>query len=212
LRNLNASNDLSLTYLSGMPNSIISMSLQNCNINYLQTLQTTSASYLNCSNNKLSSLPTLPTSMSYIDCSDNTSMTSFPLRMPEGLQYLFAENLAISTSPGYFPNTIISMSFASCGNLNSWVAALPQNLAWLDVSNTLIESLPYISPPLKYLDVSNCNLSQTGLDNIMTWLVANGQTYGYLDISGNPNINYSSATLLTNVATLTARSWSVSSP
>ena len=185
LYNLKASDNPTLYDIGGMPNSIETMSIQNCAIISLAPLTYTSASILNCSFNQLESLPELPPSMSYINCSSNP-LTYLPTILPAGLISFLAEATLISAIPVAFPSTLVTISFYYNTNLTTWNSSLP--------------------PGLLNLNVANCDLSQASIEFICATLVANGLNNGTLNVSNN---NGYTANALTYISTLNGRGWSV---
>lgn len=196
-----------LTDIGGLPNSIVTMSINNCSLNILAPLQYTSASILNCSINKLSSLPVLSQTMSYINCSTNY-ITSLPWPLPYGLTTIIADSNLISTPPTSFPSTVISMSLANNSVLSTWYYPFPTSLQYLDLNNTILTSIPTLPSGISYIDVHTCQMTAIALENITSNLVLNGLSNGYANISGNP-ASYT-ATTLANISTLTTtKGWTV---
>ena len=78
LFHLDLSNNTSLYDIGGFPSTLATMSIASCGIGVLAPLQYTALGILDCSNNPLYSLPTLPPSVVYLNCS-SSPMTSAAL-------------------------------------------------------------------------------------------------------------------------------------
>ncbi len=216
LRELDCTNNANITNLGGMPRSIITMSLSSCNLYGLYSLANTSASILDVTNNQISTVNFLPASMSYLNISNNSGITTMPSAMPYGLKNLYWDTTNITEIPGApfdLPDSIVSMSFNNNPNLSSWLAQLPVSLGWFECNyNVSLTALPsiLISPSLLYLDVSWGGFTQVAIDNICSNLVSNGQSNGTLLIQGNASaLPYLSSTT-TNINTLeNVRGWTV---
>lgn len=207
LTSIKSNSNIFVNDIQGMPISIVTMSLQNGNLNSLYTLATTSASILNVFNNQLAALPTLPSTMSYINCSSNPIL-SLPSTIPFGVTELYASNTSITTPPNTFSDTIVSMSFASNTNLNLWLTALPTSLSSFDVSNCpQLTALPTIPSNVRSLSISGDSFTDVAQDNICSNLVTNGLLSGSLNLLGNSSLL---PITLTRIATLQSRAWTVS--
>lgn len=231
LRTLNVSNNITLTRLSGMPNSLQTMSCYSCSIGTISDLNNTTASYLYCSNNDLLVLPTLPLTMSVVDCSSNL-LTSLPDSLPSGLKKLQAGSNAITSLPSQlisassltdlfldncslqpftpgpsFPNGIFTMSLAKNTSLTSYLSNLPLSMSWFDISSSPVGSLPGLPVSMSALYSVSCSFNSTAIDNICSDLVTNGILSGTLDIRSNV---IPSPSALTNIGILqTSRDWIV---
>ncbi len=207
LTTLKSFNNVPVTNIGGVPSSIISMSLVNGSLTKLYTMATSSLSYLNINNNYLTSLPDLPLTMSYIEVSNNP-LTTLPSTIPSGVNSLYCVNTLISTPPSTLPNTIVSMSFSSNPLLSLWVTTFPTALSSLDFSYCpQLTSIPTIPANVRYLDVSNCALSNTIEDNICSNLITNGLLSGSLNLLNNTPVLPAT---ITKIATLQGRAWTVS--
>jgi hypothetical protein len=207
LKKLNATDNYAMVDIGGMPNSIETMSLSNCLLNTMAPLIYTSASIFDCSNNQLRELPPLPSTMSYIDCSGNASMTLLPDPLPRGLEVIYADGTSIPYPPTSIPNTLITMSMAGISALNTWTTSFPTAMTYFDCHNTNLTSLPTLPSGVLYLDAQSCQLTTLGIDNITTQLVSNGLSNGYLGILGN-TLPYSAGTL-SRITTLQSRGWTI---
>jgi len=177
--------------IGGMPNSIVTMSINDNSIMSLAPLTYTSASILICSSNVLTRLPDLARTMSYISCSFNP-LTSLPAALPYGLTKFYCSNTNLTSVSTTFPNSIVSMSFDSSSLLSAWTSTLPTSLKLFTFNN---------SP----------NLNPASQANICSDLAGYGLTNGYLNITGSQPIVGSiySSSIETNINTLKSNAWTV---
>lgn len=207
LTSLKSSNNIFVSDVQGMPNSIVTMSLQGGVLNTLYDLSASACSILNVFNNQLNSLGSLPASMSYINCSNNPIL-ALPTSIPYGVAELYANNTAISEPPSSFPSQMLTMSFASNTGLSLWLTTLPASLGWFSVAGcTSLTSLPSIPANVQYLDVSSCAMTDVSQDNICANLVSSGLNSGSLNLLGNDSLL---PVTITRIATLQSRAWTVS--
>lgn len=139
----------------------------------------TSLTYLNCNGNQLTSLPTLPDSLIYLDCGYNVNLASLPT-LPSKLTHLDCWNTQMASLPA-LPSTLAYLNCSGSymtGNLTS-LPVLPNSLTYLDCSghanltqlptlpNSLthlacrqdgLTSLPSLPDSLTYLDCSYNNI------------------------------------------------------
>lgn len=208
LQNLTLTNNFYVGDIKGMPTSIVTMSIQNGSIGSLYPLNNTSASILICSLNLLTGLPSLPATMSYINCSQN-NIVALPNPLPYRITTLLANNNFISTTPTTLPSTLVSMSISFNTPLNSWVAAFPSSLQWLDISFCPnLTSVPSMGTNMKYLNFQACGLTDPAQFSIVSSLVSNAQVSGSLNLLGNALIT--TPATITNIGTLQTRGWTVS--
>ena len=208
LTKLTTTGNTSLIELQGVPAGIISMSVSSCNLPSLPDLSYTSLLYLDCSSNNLNGTPLLPVSMSYFKCSNNSNLT-LPTSMPEGLRTFIGDNLFITHTPSYFPNTLQTMSLSNCNNLNSWNSpTLPSSLAYFDCNSSQLTVIPPIPTPCVYLNISNAQFVPNSIGNICAGLVTNGQSNGTFNFFNNPN-SASAPGIAANIVTLASRGWTV---
>lgn len=198
-----------LVDVGGMPKSIVTMSVYDCNLIGMESLQNTSASHLDIHNNNLFSLPALPSTMSYIDCSIN-NISSLPSTLPYGVRTFLANYnnfVAVST---ILPSSLISMSFGDCNSLVSLTSAFPSSLAYFDCFYTQLSNLPSMSPSMKYIKMNNCFFPVTVIDYVTTQLVGYALTNGSIDVSGNVvSASGYTATTAANLGILKSRGWTV---
>jgi hypothetical protein len=208
LTSFNANDNASLGIVGGMPASIVTMSCMNCSLAVLSPLNRTSASILKVHGNQLVALPSLPSTMSYIDCSGNFGITSLPDPLPYGLTTLLANTLNLTSVPSSFTNTLLTMSFANNSGLSLWLTTLPTALTYFDVNHTSLTQIPTVPANVLFLDVSSCQFGSIALDNVCAQLVSNGFNSGSLNISSNPG-PILNPTTTNRIATLVSRGWTV---
>ena len=166
------------TYLNSLPNDIltlnINMSFDKCITSLPDLTRFQNLQGLNCSNNKLTSLPYLPQSLKILYCSDN-ELTSLPdLTKLENLQLLNCYNNKLTTLPSLpqslktlhcsynklttLPDLTIFQNLKTihCDNnkLTS-LFSLPQNLEGLYCSHNELTTLPSLPQNLKTLHCFN---------------------------------------------------------
>lgn len=198
-----------LTYLGGIPTGCTSASAANCGLTELPNMASSSVQYLNVPNNTIVANLSLSPSMSYLDVSNNFYV-SLPLTMPQGMTVLKADGTGIAYTPYTLPDTLISMSFARCSLLTSWLApSFPTSLQYFDVNNSPIINIPYTIPAgLLYVNIASCSLTATTVGNVASGLVANGLNNGYFAILNNPGSG-SAFSIDANITTLRGRGWTV---
>jgi hypothetical protein len=217
-----------LSILSGVPNSLTSLSCSNCSLASFYTFQSSSLSTLSCDGNFLTSLPNFPTSMSYINCSNNNltslnlpltlsylncslnQLTSLPSVLPSGSYTFLADNNQIQVLPSALPDTIVTMSMNNNTSLlNFSLTPLPAQLGYLSFNNCPnIGSLPSIPTGVLYLSLQSCSLNSTVLENITANLASSSLSAsmisGTVDIRGN---GAPDSTALNNLQTLINNGW-----
>ncbi len=211
LQKLTVDNNTELTSIGGLPTGIISMSAVNCSLNGLPLL-TGSISYLNVPFNNIDEIRPLPATMSYIDVSHN-SLVTLPTDLPYGLSALLADGLDMIFTPATMSNTLVSMSFNSCPNLDTYKngvpALFPTSLAYFSARDTLLANIPTVIPsPLLFVYVSSGSLLPAYIGPLAQGLVTNGLSNGILDFTNNPN-SESAINIFPNMATLRSRGWTV---
>jgi hypothetical protein len=208
LTRLDCSTNPLLQGLSGMPSSLSFLSASNCALTSIRSLNNiTSMSYIDVSGNSLTSLPSLPVTLSWLNCSNNF-INPLPSSLPYGMSVLYAQNNSLTTTPTSFPNSITTMSLANNTSLALFAATqFPLSLSYFSCNNDPVVSLPLPPTLMRQMFVSNCSLISSTMDDITTTLVSNAQTSGTLDLTGN---GIPSATAISNIATLqTASGWIV---
>jgi hypothetical protein len=208
LKNITAINNFYIGAIKGMPSSIVTMSLVQDNLSYLYPLNNTSASILSCQSNYLSSLPALPATMSYINCSNNNIIT-LPDPLPYGVTTLLADYNYILRTPSVLPATLVSMSISHNPSFTSWTAASPASLQWVNASYCpSIGSLPFIGSNFLYLNLQSDYLSEAAQGTIIQALVNNALTGGNLILYGNTIITNTG--IISNLSTLASWGWTIS--
>jgi hypothetical protein len=209
LKKLTVDNNLSLTYLGGLPTGCISASAANCGLIELPLFASSSVSYLNVPNNAIVSSLSLPQSMSYLNVANNPYVF-LPSSLPAGMTTLIADGTGMTQTPISVPNTLVSMSFAQCSQLSSWSTySLPASLKYLDVNSSPLTNFPsIISPGLLFVNVSNCLLSSATISNLASALVVNGLSNGYFAFLNNPSSG-SAFSIITNINTLRGSGWTI---
>ena len=116
--------------------------------------------YINCSYNKLTSLPLkLPGSLIVLECYDN-KLTSLPSNLSESLQKLNCSNNKLTELPSNLPDSLQKL-YCSYNDLTSLPSILPESLQKLDCSNNKLTSLPLKLPDsLRVLNCSDNNLTE----------------------------------------------------
>jgi uncharacterized repeat protein (TIGR01451 family) len=124
---------------------------------------------LECSNNQINWLPTLPSSLKVLSCGQN-QLTSLP-SLPSTLTYLYVPDNLISTLPT-LPNSITTLHCWE--NQIATLPTLPSSLTYLYCYNNQLTSLPALPTSLVELI---CNHNQiTSLPTLpasLTWLICN---------------------------------------
>jgi hypothetical protein len=210
LHKLTVDNNAGLTYLGGLPSGCISASAANCGLTELPpTLPSSSIAYLNVPNNTIVANLLLPSSMSYLDVSNNFYV-SLPVNMPESMSVLKADGTGITYTPFFVPNSLISMSFARCPLLSSWLSPLfPASLKYLDVSNSPLNNIPFSMPaPLLFVNVASSSLAPGTVGNIAAGLVANGLSNGRFSFLNTP-ASESAFNIIPNITTLRGLGWTI---
>jgi hypothetical protein len=198
-----------LTQLGGIPTSCVTMSAAYCGLTELPDMSSGSVGYANFPGNNIVANLSLPPSMNYLNVAGNYYV-NLPATWPAGIQTLVADGTGIVYIPPIIPDSLISMSFNSCPNLNGWLSpTLPANLKYLDTSVSPLSNLPMTMPSqLQWVNVSNCQLSPTIIGSIAQGLVNNGLTGGFFAFLNNPGSG-SAFNISSNIATLISRGWTV---
>jgi Leucine-rich repeat (LRR) protein len=156
----------------------------------------TSLTYLNCNNNKLSSLPALPNTLTYLDCSYNHSLYSIQA-LSNSLQTLWCQYDSLSTLPA-LPNAL--QTIFCFNNYLSTLPVLPASLQTLYCYNNVLTTLPALNNSLTQLYCYN---------NALTSFPVLNTALNYIDCHSNnitsfPSLNNNSlAYLYCNTNSLT---------
>ena len=97
--------------------------------------------YIDCSYNKITSLPSnLPGSLQKLQCSYN-NLTELPSKLPESLQILYCSNNQLTELPSNLPGSLQKLN-CSYNQLTSLPSKLPESLQILYCSNNQLTELP----------------------------------------------------------------------
>jgi hypothetical protein len=215
-----------LTELTGMPDTLVTLSCDSSSISNISSLSNTTMSHFQCGNNNLTTLPSLPTSLSFLNCSNNSLttlsglpntmsylnasnnlITSIPSTFPYGLPELYLDYNQIVTMNSTLPDSLATMSISNNPTLKFWFSSFPTSLSWLDISYTALSSITTISPALLYLNAISCSLLQGTIDTICSQSVVNGLSNGTIYFNGNGPIMIS--TVNNYILPLQAAGWTV---
>ena len=206
---ITADGNAGLSYIGGLPTNCVSFSAANCGLTELPPLNSGSLSYLNVPNNTIFTTLSPQASMSYINVANNFNVT-LPTNLPPGLTALIADGLGLTYTPYGLPNTLLTMSFANCTNLVSFLAPdLPTSLGWWDSHGSPLNNFPSLMPSnMLYVNVANCSLQPVTIGNVAAGLVTNGLSNGYLSFINNP-ASSSAFSIIPNITTLRGRGWTI---
>jgi Leucine-rich repeat (LRR) protein len=129
-----------------------SLTYLDCSQNTLSTLPAlaNSLTSLRCSNNTLTALPVLPSSLQIL-FADTNQLYSVPTPLPTGLVSFYVEQNNLTGLPSVMPNSIKYL-FCGYNYLDSLPAALPASLIYLYCYHNQLTSLPSVLPnSIKYL-------------------------------------------------------------
>jgi len=142
--------DLTFLQISSLDGIQYFTSLEHlfCYSNHLTSLPTLPASiiFINCSNNQLNSLPALPTSLLNLNCSEN-QLTSLPA-LPASLGYLSCSSNQLISLP-ILPSSLTRLTCEN-NHLTS-LPVLPASLTHLYCNYNQLSSLPALPTSLTYL-------------------------------------------------------------
>ncbi len=198
-----------LTYLGGLPTGCTSASAADCSLTELPDMKNSTVQYLNVPNNNIVANLSLSPSMSYLDVSNNYYV-HLPNTMPQGMTVLKADGIGITYTPPYIPDTLISMSFANCPQLTSWLAPdFPASLQYFDCHNSPLLNIPYVVPSdLLYVNISNCALANNIIGNLANGLDVNGLNNGYFAFKNNPS-SHSAFNIIPIINSLRGKGWTI---
>jgi hypothetical protein len=156
----------------------------------------TSLTYLNCSNNQIYESPALPSTLTYLDISNNADDYYGPYGylppLPNSLTYLDCSSNFSPTPILTLPALPPSLEYLKCSNNSlGTLPSLPNSLIYLDCSSQAdyvleiplktMGSLPALPPSLTYLDCSS---------NALSSLPPLPASLTYLDCSGMGSLSY----------------------
>ena len=204
LTDFDCSNNLSLSYLGGMPASLTHLTCSNCSLNHISDLNATALTMLLCDNNNLISIPALPSTLLHLDISSNQIISIGYL--PDGMVSLISNNNNIQFLPNSFPDSLQTMSFQNVPAMQS-IPNFPASLVELDCSGNLsLMQIPNTLPTgLLYLDLSTTTLTPSTIESVVNQLDVNGLSDGTLNIAGTGIPDFD----LTSIYNLQNRGWTV---
>jgi hypothetical protein len=150
-------NNMGLTELPDLSkfNNIYVLSL-DCSNNKLTSLPElpSTITHLSCYNNQLTSLPELPSSITNLNCYNN-QLTSLP-KLPPKLEQLYCHNNLLTSLPKY-PSSCISIN---CSNnkltsLPDFPPRPPAQFIRINCSNNKLTSLPIIPSYIHIISINN---------------------------------------------------------
>jgi Leucine-rich repeat (LRR) protein len=145
-----------------------SLTYLGCSFNQLTILPSLPGTLINldCSRNQINNLPTLPNSLQTINCREN-KFTSFPI-LPNSLTYLECTDNLLTSLPT-LPTSLLTLMCGS--NQITNLPALPNSLSYLQCPSNQLVSLPTIPNSLAYLGCSDNQLTGLpALPNALTFL------------------------------------------
>ena len=114
--------------------------------------------YINCSYNKITSLPLkLPGSLRVLCCSNN-KLTELPLKLPRSLRVLGCYNNKLNELPSKLPESLQTLD-CSNNDLTELPSRLPESLQKLYCSHNKLTELPNLPESLKILYCSGNKLT-----------------------------------------------------
>jgi Leucine-rich repeat (LRR) protein len=139
--------------------TLTSLSVPNKNITDLTGVAGfTSLENLNCFANKLTTLPTLPTTLKQLECGSN-QLTSIPA-LPHNLQRLFCQFNQLTGLPALPP--FLQMLFCQSNSLTA-LPSLPTGLTRLDCQDNQLTSLPNFNANVLTVNCFNNKLTSLPL-------------------------------------------------
>jgi hypothetical protein len=160
--------DLSGFDLKTLPDCIKDLSITslNCSDNKLSILGTLPSTLVQlfCYDNELPSLPILPESLKLLDCSSN-ELTSPPTTLPSGLIYFDCNHNQLTHLPDNLPTTLIHLA---CNN-NQLITLppLPTGLEVLGCSNNHLTNLDLPDPLPTSLREFTCDGNELPPDGVV---------------------------------------------
>ncbi|MHB8261161.1 MAG: T9SS type A sorting domain-containing protein [Bacteroidia bacterium] len=170
-----------------------SLNLSDLGVSNLSGVQYfTSLTYLNCSGNTFTTLPALPNTLTYLDCSFNSHLTMLPA-LPNSIQTLWCQNDSL-ISIAALPTQL--QALYCFNNYLTALPTLPNTLQSLECYYNSLASLPALPNALKQIDcfynaltnMPPLNDSLTNLDchnNLITSFSSLGSSLAYLYCSNN---------------------------
>ena len=139
------------TYLNSLPEDIETIDISTHDLTFLPSLSRfKNLIKLNCSNNKLISLPPLNENLKELHCSNNQLTSLQPLN--ENLELLYCENNQLISLPPFNKNL---KTLGCYSNQLTFLPHLNENLQNLGCGKNQLTSLPDLTENLKALYCSN---------------------------------------------------------
>jgi len=147
---LNGSHQLNIT--SPLVTTRDTLNLNNTSISNLSGIQYfTSLKYLNCELNPLMSIPTLPNTITYLDCGNDFNLTSLPSPLPTSLTQFFCYNNPLLKNLPPLPNSLIY--FRCDGDSLTSLPVLPNTLQTFYCFNNYITCFPTFPNSITDIDI-----------------------------------------------------------
>ena len=138
------------TYLNSLPKNVLTIDISCKGLTSLPDLtRFKNLQELYCTNNKLTSLPTLPQNLTKLYCSKN-ELTLLPT-LPQNLKELYCYKNKLTSLPT-LPQKLTKLYCYN--NQLTYLPTLPQNLKELDCYNNKLTYLPTLPQNLEKLDCS----------------------------------------------------------
>ena len=187
--------DKSIKYLPDLTR-FKNLKIFNCSNNQLTSLPTLPENLLGlyCYNNQLTSLPTLPENLQKLYCSNN--QLTFLGTLPENLQELYCSNNQLTFLPT-LPQSLKELYFSK--NKLTFLGTLPENIQKICCFYNKLTSFPTLPQNLKFLGCSNNQLTclptlpqnleiLSYINNPIYKIVDNNNSYSLFQIKKNIQI------------------------
>ncbi len=172
LRTLVCDHNPYLTSIPALPGSLVSLSAGSTAITALPALPG-GLDTLIIDQNRITSLPSLPAPLRYLNCADNPTLHNLPA-LSAAMTYLSCDNDSLSVLPA-LPAPLMRLSCSR--NLLPVLPALPSPLLDLNCSNNLLTALPTL--PTALTDLNCAGNMIPSISPLPTSLIN-------LNCSGNP--------------------------
>ena len=142
----------------------------------------TSLTYLNCSGNTYTSIPVLPNTLTYLDCSYNSSLTALPA-LPSSLQTLWCQIYSLISLPA-LPNSL--QALYCFNNYLTTLPTLPNSLQTLECYSNGLTTMPAFPASLSYVDCFyNALTTLPAFDDALTYIDCHNNAITTLNYLGN---------------------------
>ncbi len=186
------------------------LDVSEANLTFLNVTGLSSLTGLVFYNNPVPSLDfTGLTALTYLDCNSCTSATSLNFSGLTALQTLYCNSCTSATSLNFSGLTALQTLYCyNCTSATSLDFTGLTALQTLDCNSCIELTTSSVSgcTALSYVDFNGCALSLDTVNGLLSELVANGVSNGFLDISEGTS---ASPTDTADEATLIANGWSV---